>query len=70
MARIYRMIGSAPIILGARGDGPGRVSVGLWETNRVLNARVARNSGISPDLSRHWFKRGFGRLVVRLARQA
>jgi acyl homoserine lactone synthase len=70
MVRIYRMIGAAPIIVGARGDGRDRISVGLWETDPVLKARVARRSGISAELSRHWFDRAFGRPDIRLARQA
>ena len=67
MVRIYRMIGAAPTILGARGEGRDRVSVGLWDTTRVLKARVARSSGVAPELSRHWFERAFGRAPARSA---
>jgi acyl homoserine lactone synthase len=70
MVRIYRMIGAAPIIMGAEGEGRDRISVGLWESNDVLKARVAQSSGLSVELSRHWFERAFGRAGFRRARSA
>ena len=70
MVRIYRMIGAAPIIVGAEDEGRDRNSVGLWECNDVLKARVAQSSGISAELSRHWFERAFGRAGARTARSA
>jgi len=70
MVRIYRMIGAAPTILGARGEGRDRISVGLWETTEVLKARVARSSGVAPEISRYWFERAFGRAPAKAARLA
>lgn len=67
MVRIYRRIGAAPTVIGARGEGRDRISVGLWETTKALRARVARSSGIAPELSRHWFERSFGKTPRRAA---
>jgi hypothetical protein len=34
--------------------------VGLWSFSPEAQARVARKSGLSPQLSRLWFDRAFG----------
>jgi acyl homoserine lactone synthase len=68
MVRIYRRIGAAPIILGAEGEGRDRTSVGLWSSDDVLKARVAQSSGVSAELSRHWFRRAFGYVPAQDAR--
>ncbi|MGI1663921.1 acyl-homoserine-lactone synthase [Palleronia sp. KMU-117] len=70
MVRIYRMIGAAPIIVGAEGTGRDCISVGLWECNDVLKARVAKSAGVSAELSRHWFERAFGRKTALQKRRA
>ncbi|PYC47846.1 autoinducer synthase [Litorivita pollutaquae] len=61
MVRIYRMIGSSPDILGSEGTGREKISVGLWEFTPDAQARIAQRAGISPQLSRLWFERAFGR---------
>lgn len=60
MVRIYRRIGAEPEVLGAQGAGRARIAVGLWEFNAEAQARVARASGITLDMSRRWFERSFG----------
>ncbi|WP_050929121.1 acyl-homoserine-lactone synthase [Aestuariivita boseongensis] len=60
MERIYRAIGSWPEILGSEGEGRDRISVGLWSFDADAQSRVATRAGISPDLSRLWFRRAFG----------
>ena len=60
MERIYRAIGSWPEILGSEGEGRDKISVGLWEFAPDAQARVAARAGISPALSRLWFRRAFG----------
>lgn len=60
MERIYRQIGASPQILGSDGDGRARISVGLWSFTPQSRLRVARRAGVSPALSRHWFRRAYG----------
>ncbi|MFZ5964003.1 acyl-homoserine-lactone synthase [Thalassococcus sp. BH17M4-6] len=62
MVRIYRLIGASPEVLGSEGTGRDRVSVGLWDFSAASQARVAARAGLSPDLSRLWFERAFGRV--------
>ena len=65
MVRIYTAIGSCPEILGSEGEGRDRISVGLWSFSDAAYARVARRSGIDPELSKLWFDRAFGQKTVR-----
>ncbi|MDO6478477.1 acyl-homoserine-lactone synthase [Shimia thalassica] len=60
MVRIYRMIGSSPEIVGAKGEGRDRISVGLWDFTEEARLLVAERAGISPSQSRHWFDLAFG----------
>ncbi len=60
MVRIYRMIGSSPEILGAKGSGRDRISVGLWGFSEAARQTVAERAGIAPETSRMWFERAFG----------
>ncbi|WP_146587093.1 acyl-homoserine-lactone synthase [Puniceibacterium confluentis] len=64
MVRIYRHIGASPDILGSQGSGRNRISVGLWDFSPRAQARVAARAGISPELSKLWFERAFGRDVA------
>jgi acyl homoserine lactone synthase len=64
MVRIYRMIGSSPDVLGSKGEGRDRISVGLWDFSKDAQARVARRAGISPAQSRGWFEARFGRAAA------
>lgn len=61
MVRIYRAIGSEPEVLGSQGTGRDRISFGLWSFEPEARLRVAARAGISPELSRLWFDRAFGR---------
>ncbi|MEM8592955.1 MAG: autoinducer synthase, partial [Pseudomonadota bacterium] len=60
MVRIYSRIGSSPEILGSEGLGREKVSVGLWHFDVPAQRRVAKQAGISPNLTQHWFDRAFG----------
>jgi len=60
MVRIYRMIGSSPEVLGAKGEGRDRISVGLWNFSEEARRIVAERAGIPPETSRMWFERSFG----------
>ena len=60
MVRIYRMIGSAPEILGSAGEGAQKISLGLWAFDHGDRDRVLWRSGLSSALSEHWFARSFG----------
>lgn len=61
MIRIYRTIGSSPEVLGTTGAGREAISVGLWEYSDRGRIAVAMSAKISPELSRYWFERAFGK---------
>lgn len=65
MVRIYSRIGSSPEVLGSEGLGREKISVGLWHFDKEAQARVARQAGISPTITRHWFDRAFGHAFAR-----
>lgn len=60
MERIYKMIGTAPEVIGFEGNGPDRISVGLWSYRSEDRLRVLRRAGISSEVSEAWFYRSFG----------
>ncbi len=60
MVRIYRRLGWGPVILGASGAGRDAISLGFWEFGRAARDRMLQKSGISAELSTHWFNRAFG----------
>ncbi len=60
MIRIYRLIGSSPVVLGSQGKGRDQISVGLWPYSAEDCNRVAERAGVSRDLSRLWFRAAFG----------
>ncbi|MEK6217102.1 MAG: autoinducer synthase, partial [Boseongicola sp.] len=60
MVRIYRRLGWGPTVLGTSGAGRDTISVGLWAFERELRPRLLARSGISPEISQHWFDRSFG----------
>lgn len=60
MTRIYRQIGSEPTVLGEKGEGRNKLSVGLWEFTDASRAKILERSGLSSALSEHWFDRAFG----------
>ena len=43
---IYRRIGSAPEVIGAKGEGADRIAVGLWPISVEARAEISRKSGI------------------------
>lgn len=61
MIRIYRMIGSSPVVLGSEGKGRDQISVGLWPYSAEDCNRVAARAGIPRELSRLWFNTAFGK---------
>ncbi|SDX13040.1 acyl homoserine lactone synthase [Ruegeria halocynthiae] len=60
MIRIYRMIGSSPVVLGCEGSGRDQISVGLWPYSAEDCNRVSARAGIPRELSRLWFRTAFG----------
>lgn len=60
MVRIYQRIGASPEVLGSRGEGRERISVGLWSFTQPALHRLQRRAGVSLELSRHWATRAFG----------
>ncbi len=60
MIRIYRLIGSSPVVLGSEGTGRDQISVGLWPYSADDCNRVAERAGIPRELSRLWFRTAFG----------
>lgn len=60
MVRIYRLLGWQPTVLGTEGKGPDAISLGIWEFSEEVRRRMARKSGISPEVAQLWFNRAFG----------
>ncbi|MBL4812060.1 MAG: autoinducer synthase [Rhodobacteraceae bacterium] len=60
MIRVYRLIGASPAVLGSRGLGRDKISVGLWEYDASGRDRLLRKAGLSSELSNHWINRSFG----------
>jgi acyl homoserine lactone synthase len=68
MVRIYRMIGASPDILGQDGAGKDRIAVGLWAYDPESRERILRRTGLTSEMSEHWFQQAFGRpLSMRMA---
>ncbi|MEO0676447.1 MAG: acyl-homoserine-lactone synthase [Pseudomonadota bacterium] len=67
MVRIYSRIGSSPEVLGSEGTGREKIAVGLWHFDKNAQARVARQAGLSPTITRLWFDRAFGHAIRREA---
>jgi len=60
MKRIYKKIGSSPIILGTEGQGRHQTSVGLWQFTEEARHNISSSASISQPLMRIWFDRSFG----------
>ena len=60
MVRIYNMIGAAPEVLGSKGEGRDKISVGLWSFRPEDRIKVLRRAGLSSEISEAWFNRSFG----------
>ncbi len=59
MVRIYRRLGWEPTVLGTKGEGRDRTSVGLWELSEDALERMCSRSGVSRATARKWFNGGF-----------
>lgn len=59
MVRIYRRLGWEPTVLGTKGEGKDKTSVGLWALKESALDRMCKLSGISRETSRSWFDNGF-----------
>ncbi len=59
MERIYRLIGATPEVIGLRGQGRNRISVGLWHFTAEARHKVAQRAGVSDALSGQWFRQSF-----------
>ena len=66
MVRIYNRIGAAPDVVGSKGDGRDRISVGLWAFSVEAQTRVAKMAGLSLTQSQEWYDAAFGALQTRL----
>jgi acyl homoserine lactone synthase len=62
MVRIYRHLGWAPEVAGFTGEGRDAVGLGYWTFSEPTRRRMAALAGVSPDLSRHWFRMALGDL--------
>ena len=60
MERIYRKIGASPTILGSKGEGRERTSVGLWQFSAEAQALVACSAGVTLEQTQQWFDSSFG----------
>ena len=56
---LYRRIGSEPDIIGSRGEGHDRISVGLWPITVEARAEISRKSGIPLSVIARWFDASF-----------
>jgi acyl homoserine lactone synthase len=56
MIRVYRALGWPPEIIGEAGSGRDFVGAGLWAFSEATRRRIAFRAGISPEVSRHWFR--------------
>jgi acyl homoserine lactone synthase len=56
---LYRRIGSEPDIIGSRGEGRDRISVGLWPISVEARDQISRRSGIPLSVIARWFDASF-----------
>ncbi len=59
MIRVYRRLGWAPELLGTQGTGRNGISAGLWTFGPERRGILLRKSGLSAEISRHWYRRAF-----------
>lgn len=59
MERIYKRIGASPTIVGSRGYGRGRTSVGLWSFSGEAKRCLAERTGIALDQLARWADQSF-----------
>lgn len=56
---LYRRIGSEPDVIGSRGEGRDRISVGLWPISEPARAKISERSGIPLSVMARWFDASF-----------
>ena len=61
---LYRRMGSEPDIIGSRGEGRDRISVGLWPISVEARAEISRRSGIPLSVIARWFDASFAESPV------
>ncbi len=59
MVRIYRRLGWEPTVLGTRGEGRERTSVGLWQLSEEAIEEMCTRAGISRETSLSWVRTAF-----------
>lgn len=67
---LYRRIGSEPDVIGSRGEGRDRISVGLWPVSEEARARISERSGIPLSVVARWFDASFPARQEAFARAA
>lgn len=60
MVRIYCKLGWSPEVLGSKGEGRNRISVGLWEFSQDIRRTLCQAAQVTPAQSEHWFEASFG----------
>ncbi|MEM9395080.1 MAG: acyl-homoserine-lactone synthase [Pseudomonadota bacterium] len=60
MILVYRRLGWVPELMGSQGQGRSAISVGLWSMDSDLRERLSARTGISRQISTHWYARAFG----------
>lgn len=56
MVRIYRRLGWGPTVLGEKGQGRDKVSLGVWQFSAEIHRNLLQKSGISKAQSRRWLR--------------
>lgn len=71
MVRIYRRLGWGPTVLGSRGTGAGRISVGLWSFDEEgVRDRLLAAAGLPAALSENWLRQSLGGADILQAQRA
>ncbi|MBL3608944.1 acyl-homoserine-lactone synthase [Rhodovulum sulfidophilum] len=59
LARIYRVMGVEPDVIGAAGNGRNWIGLGLWEMQEAAWPRTLARLGIGRETSLGWFRASF-----------
>lgn len=59
MIRVYGRLGWPPAVMGTTGEGRDAISAGLWEFDAERRETLLRKSGLSREISTHWYERAF-----------
>ncbi len=63
MVRIYRQLGWQPQIIGQEGTGRDAIGLGLWTFSEPTRRMLADRAGLSPEVSRHYFRMSLGEVA-------